>query len=163
MRIEQLLCPVETYLSSRAAILRVLDKRGFTPSELGEILLVKYSVIARRRQNAAHWRPDELCKVAEALRISAEGIVGLQVVALRLLNLPDVVRGYFMKDAQLNTRKLQIRLADYSYWQYDELEKLASTCRKWQDTKRLDTLLAAYQRLRGDIPIESPSADLPAH
>ncbi|WP_375448408.1 hypothetical protein [uncultured Fibrella sp.] len=150
MRIEQLLYPIEAYLNSRAAILRALDKRALTCSELGDMLLVKYSVLARRRQNAAHWRPDELGKVAQTLRLPAEGIVGLQTVALRLMSLPDGVRSRLLKDARLSSRKLQVRLQDYTFWQYDELEQLASTCRKWQDTKRLDILLACSNRLVSD-------------
>lgn len=145
MHIDQLLRTVESYLKSRAAILRVLNDRKFKSSELEAILNVPYAVMFRRRQNAAHWRSSELRELADMLGMSGGAIVGVESLANQLQDLPTFVRVPLLKEARIDSHRLATRAKDYDCWQYDELQQLASVLRRWQDTNLVDQLMVSRQ------------------
>lgn len=159
MRIEQLLRPVEAYLTSRMAIIRAMDERKLTISDLTDGLAITYSSLTRRRLNSAHWRPKELEKLATLLRIPGEAIGGLQSVALQMSTLPESVRKQLYKEARLDNYKLRLRHEDYDRWQYTEVEWLAATLRTWQDSRKMEILLMdTLDTASSGLPSHSPSA-----
>ncbi len=142
MRIDQLIRPLEAYLNSRSAILMVLEDRALSVSELIDILRANPSVVFQRRRNPAHWQPLELEQLALEFKLSTDGIVGLRVATERINSLPPFIQTQLLKESLLHRGPFRVRCHDYNYWKYAELEQMAGTLRRWQNSRKLDTLLA---------------------
>ena len=118
---------IESYLNSRSAILRAIDDKALSFSQMEIILNKKYDLLHRRRRNPAYWRPDELVQLADVLLIPTRSVVGLEALALQLKLLPGPILGRLLREAQLDSRKLTTRRKDYCSWQYSELIRLAQS------------------------------------
>lgn len=135
MRFENLLRTVESYLKSRAAIIRLLNDRKMKPGELEATLQFSYALLFRRRQNPSHWRSSELKMVAEALGLSPAPIAEIETVVAQIDGLPNLVRVLLLKETRIDARRIAIRRQDPDLWQCEELERLAAVLHRWQDTK----------------------------
>lgn len=133
--IEPLLRTVESYLKCRAAVVRKLNDHQFSPAELKALTNVPYTMLFRRRQNAAYWRSSELEQLANVLSLSPAPIAGVQTLANQLQSLPKPVRVPLLKEARLEARQLLVRGQNADKWQCHELEHLAGVLRRWQNTK----------------------------
>jgi hypothetical protein len=147
MPIGQLLHALESYLSRRVLILRTIEEQNVSSTELMEILTVGYTAITLRRRDPSQWRPNELEQLAAAFGLSSEAISGLKIVAARINLLPTFIRAKLLKEACLSKQKI-VRYHNYNNWPYADLERLACILRIWQDSKKLDSLLASAKNRR---------------
>ena len=127
---ESLIYLINSYLNSRSALLRSLEDHSLSTAMLTSSVLTS-SVISNRRRNQTTWRPDELAKLAEELRMSTGAIINLYQLAPRLLCLPNSLLRPLLKPTSLDRHKLAIRSRDMNYWQYIELVQLVSALRRW--------------------------------
>ena len=148
MRIEYPLRLIESYLNRRSGVLWALEDRAFNQLELRHVLDAQNGLLLRRRKNPSTWRPSELEQLADALSMPSDAILDLHKLAPWLNCLPDSMRSQLFKESQFDRSKFRVRASNPDAWQYNELQRLAGTLRRWQDCHKMDTLLVHTEHLK---------------